>query len=195
VLLLDGSGREAMGIVMRCGRSVSIVVESVRAAAEPQEPEILLAAAGLRMERLSWLAEKATELGVTTFVLAATDRAQAFRSDPARTPRLERVVREAAKQALRARWPRVEAKPLREVLASAPPVALLLEHSSEPFPARLPSVPAAIAVGPEGGWSGEERLLAREMGWRLVSLPAGRLRAETAAVVALGLLRAARSNS
>ncbi|HEY7862605.1 MAG TPA: RsmE family RNA methyltransferase, partial [Thermoanaerobaculia bacterium] len=115
-------------------------------------------------------------------------------SDPARTPRLTRVVREAAKQARRARWPEVVAKPLREVLAEAPPVALFLEHSSEPFPTRLPAAPAAIAVGPEGGWTGEERLLAREMGWRLVALPAGRLRAETAAVVALGLLRAARAN-
>jgi 16S rRNA (uracil1498-N3)-methyltransferase len=194
VLLLDGSGREALGIVLRGGKRLSVAVERVREAPDPREPDILLAAAGLRMERLSWLAEKATELGVTRFVLAATDRAQAFRSDPARTPRLTRVVREAAKQARRARWPEVVAKPLREVLAEAPPVALFLEHSSEPFPTRLPAAPAAIAVGPEGGWTGEERLLAREMGWRLVALPAGRLRAETAAVVALGLLRAGRAN-
>ncbi|HEY7369939.1 MAG TPA: RsmE family RNA methyltransferase [Thermoanaerobaculia bacterium] len=194
VLLLDGSGREALAIVRRIGRRLSVAVESVRESADPREPEILLAAAGLRQERLAWLAEKATELGVTRFVVAATDRAQSFRSDPARTSRLERVVRAAAKQAQRGRWPSVEGRTLREILSGAPAVALLLDDAGEPFPASLPLAPAAIAVGPEGGWTGEERLLARELGWRLIRLPAGKLRAETAAVVALALLRAARSN-
>ncbi|HEY7862819.1 MAG TPA: RsmE family RNA methyltransferase, partial [Thermoanaerobaculia bacterium] len=125
VLLLDGSGREALAIVRRIGRRLSVAVESVRESADPREPEILLAAAGLRQERLAWLAEKATELGVTRFVVAATDRAQSFRSDPARTSRLERVVRAAAKQAQRGRWPSVEGRTLREILSAAPAVALL----------------------------------------------------------------------
>jgi 16S rRNA (uracil1498-N3)-methyltransferase len=194
VLLLDGSGREAVAVVVKCGRKIAVAVERVRDALAAPEPEILLAAGGLRPERLSWLAEKATELGVTKLVIATTDRAQAFRADPSRAPRLERVVREAAKQAERARWPTVEAMPLRDVLAGPAATAIFLEHSGEPFPARVPPGPAAIAVGPEGGWTGAERLMAREMGWRVVSLPAGRLRAETAAVVALGLLRAARGH-
>jgi 16S rRNA (uracil1498-N3)-methyltransferase len=49
----------------------------------------------------------------------------------------------------------------------------------------------ALLVGPEGGWSDAEVAAARDFGWLATSLPAGKLRAETAAVAALTLTRAA----
>jgi 16S rRNA (uracil1498-N3)-methyltransferase len=46
-------------------------------------------------------------------------------------------------------------------------------------------------VGPEGGWTEKEREKARGSGWSICSLPAGKLRAETAAIAGLALVRAA----
>jgi 16S rRNA (uracil1498-N3)-methyltransferase len=49
----------------------------------------------------------------------------------------------------------------------------------------------ALAVGPEGGWTDSEKGEASSRGWRIVRLPAGKLRAETAAIAGLLLLSAA----
>ena len=48
-----------------------------------------------------------------------------------------------------------------------------------------------LLVGPEGGWTDAERGAARAAGWSAAALPAGKLRAETAAIAALVLARAA----
>ncbi|HYH47250.1 MAG TPA: RsmE family RNA methyltransferase, partial [Thermoanaerobaculia bacterium] len=51
-----------------------------------------------------------------------------------------------------------------------------------------PAAPAALLIGPEGGWSPEERSELAAAGWRAVGLGPRVLRAETAAVVAAALL-------
>jgi 16S rRNA (uracil1498-N3)-methyltransferase len=51
--------------------------------------------------------------------------------------------------------------------------------------------PTALLVGPEGGWSQADLDAALSAGWIVASLSAGTLRAETAAVAALALARAA----
>jgi 16S rRNA (uracil1498-N3)-methyltransferase len=48
---------------------------------------------------------------------------------------------------------------------------------------------AILLIGPEGGWTDEERLAAREAGYLAVGLGPGILRAETAAIAALAVLR------
>jgi 16S rRNA (uracil1498-N3)-methyltransferase len=68
---------------------------------------------------------------------------------------------------------------------------LLLDAEGESFPASLSGRPVVLLVGPEGGWTPAERGAARDRGWSVVGLPAGKLRAETAAVGALVLARAA----
>ena len=55
----------------------------------------------------------------------------------------------------------------------------------------LPGGPTALLVGPEGGWTEDELGVAIAEGWAAVSLAAGKLRAETAAVAALTLARTA----
>jgi 16S rRNA (uracil1498-N3)-methyltransferase len=54
-----------------------------------------------------------------------------------------------------------------------------------------PDAAAAILVGPEGGWTRAEKERAAASGWKSVALPAGLLRAETAAVAALVMIRSA----
>ena len=198
VVLVDGSGREGAGRVTRIGRgAMDVTVEDVRVAAVDPLPPIHLLVAAVRSERLSWIAEKATELGAQRLTLVTSERTQSFRASDALGPRLARVVREAAKQAETARWPEIAgpvtfAEALR---ADAAGTRLILDLSGEAFPAALTPAPTALLVGPEGGWTETELAEALAQGWVAASLAAGKLRAETAAVAALTLARAALSRS
>jgi len=193
ITLIDGSGREALAVLERLDRKGGeVAVESVREAPARGAP-IALSAAGLRAERLAWLVEKATELSADRVTLVASGRTQSFRASRAVLERLERVAREAAKQCEAARWPTV-AGPVsfERALAEDPSIhRIFLDASGESFPAMLSDRPAVLLVGPEGGWTDAEREAASGRGWTLAALPAGKLRAETAAVAALVLARAA----
>ena len=195
VILVDGRGAEAAGRVGRVSKDgIEISVERVAAESAKPGPALVLLVAAVRMERLSWIAEKATELGATRLVLLQTERTQAFRAAAASSGRLERVARAAAKQAGAAAWP-VITGPIgaREAFAAeTAPLRFLLDASGMAFPAALAPRAAAIAVGPEGGWTPAEYLAARSAGWSPARLPATTLRAETAAVAGLALVRAAR---
>jgi len=194
VVLVDGSGREAAGRATRIDRGfVDVEVEQVRAAAPDALPPIHLLVAAVRSERLSWIAEKATELGAARLTLVSSERTQSFRANEALGPRLARVVREAAKQAEASRWPEIAGPVvLRDALrGEAAGTRLVLDSRGEPFPAALPAAPVALLVGPEGGWTDAELSDALAQGWIGASLAAGKLRAETAAVAAMTLARTA----
>lgn len=193
VVLFDGSGAEARGVLTALDRSgAEALVESLLPA-RAAEPGVTLLVAGLRAERLAWLAEKATELGADRLTVVATERTQSFRASPHLRERLERVSREAAKQCEAARWPSVSGPvPFEAALGERPSShRFLLDADGEAFPGSLPAEPVVLLVGPEGGWTPAERAAARDRGWSVVALPAGKLRAETAAVAALVLARAA----
>jgi len=194
VVLVDGSGREARGRIVRFARgALEVSVDAVKAPGPAAHPSVHLLVAAVRSERLSWIVEKATELGASRMTLVVSERTQSFRARDAIAARLSRVAREAAKQAEAVRWPAIEGpSPLGDVLrAEASSTRLILDPSGEPFPATLPAAPAALLVGPEGGWTDRELADALAAGWLAVSLAAGKLRAETAAVAGLALARAA----
>lgn len=194
VVLVDGSGREAVGRVRRVEREfLDVDVGEVRAAGAESRAPIHLLVAAVRSERLSWIAEKATELGAARLTLVSSERTQSFRATEALPLRLARVVREAAKQAELARWPDIAGPVvLREVLRTeAARTRLILDPSGEPFPPVLAAGPTSLLVGPEGGWTDAELAAALAKGWVATSLAAGKLRAETAAIAALTLARTA----
>lgn len=198
VVLVDGTGREAVGRLTRqTRREIELQIESVREEARDALPSIALCVAAVRAERLSWIAEKATELGAARLTIVSSERTQSFRASADLLPRLARLVREAAKQAERSRWPEITGPmPLVELIRTeASENRLILDSRGEMFPATLPARPTALLVGPEGGWSTADLEEALAAGWVPVSLAAGLLRAETAAVSALALARAALSRT
>jgi 16S rRNA (uracil1498-N3)-methyltransferase len=193
VLLLDGTGRSVPGEVVRVTRGEVLARATGVVELSESGPAISLYVAGLRAERLAWVVEKATELGVARVVLVTSARTQSFRSTAAVLPRLERVARAAAKQSERSDWPAVTGPtPLGSALRDEESEArFFLDLDGEPFPRRVLKSSSALLVGPEGGWTDEERNDASDRGWQRVTLPAGKLRAETAVIAALVLLRAA----
>ncbi len=194
VVLFDGSGGEAVARATRRGRSgMELVVEQIAAGQRPSGAGIALYAAAVRLERLAWIAEKGTELGVSRLVLVAAQRSQAFRAAAPVRARLERVARAAAKQCGTSRWPEVAGPlPAEEAFrADDSRHRLLLDPSGAVFASALEPAASALAVGPEGGWTRSEIDAAVACGWTLARLPAGKLRAETAAIAGLTLLAAA----
>jgi 16S rRNA (uracil1498-N3)-methyltransferase len=193
VLLLDGSGRVVAGHVLRVTHSEVLVRASEILEAAPAAPAVALLVAGLRADRLAWLVEKVTELGAARVTIVESGRTQSFRANARLLPRLDRIAREAAKQCERAVWPRVEGPVAfeRAIEAEAAPQRFFLDRDGDPFPERLGESETALAVGPEGGWTDSEKNEASSRGWRIVRLPAGKLRAETAAIAGLLLVSAA----
>ena len=196
VVLVDGSGAEAAGTVEGVGPGhLDVRVESISQSPPDRLPPIHLLVAAVRAERLAWIAEKATELGAARLTLVESERTQGHRASAVSLPRLERVVREAAKQSERARWPTLDGpRPFLGVIREeASEHRILLDPRGESFPGELRGGPVALLVGPEGGWSEAEQTAALASGWTMASLAAGKLRSETAAVGALILARTALS--
>jgi 16S rRNA (uracil1498-N3)-methyltransferase len=167
----------------------------------PPTVEITLVAALIKFDRFEWLVEKATELGVAAiqpFEATRTEHGLA-QAAPKRLARWEKIALESSQQSRRARLPRIE-RPVRFVKALEIPgnVRLLLDENSEvpPLlqvvpPERSPADRVALLLGPEGGWTEEERLQAADSGWHPASLGETVLRAETAAVAGLAVIQAA----
>lgn len=166
-----------------------------------QAPAVALAHALLKSDRMEWMIQKATELGVEEIVPLQTRRS-VIRPKNARLPtqleRWNRIALEAAQQSERWTLPRIHAPvPCLEFFSEprAPDTAFILGERvaglslhSVPLPDRT-EVTVIIAIGPEGGWEQDELTRAVEGGFQTISMGARILRSETAALAALSILQ------
>jgi 16S rRNA (uracil1498-N3)-methyltransferase len=162
---------------------------------------ITLLLAIVKFDRFEWALEKATELGADDIVPLAAERSEKglVAASAKRATRWKKILLESAQQSRRLRVPvlhdaakpgevfrtdnshvrlllseRAGAKPMRELLEPAPPSG---QHSD--------TVNLAIAIGPEGGWTDAEFIVATEFGFAEAALGINILRTETAVCAAL----------
>ncbi len=157
---------------------------------QASEPDLWLLFALLKRDATDLLVQKATELGASALLPVLTARTNAARVN---TDRLRAIAIEAAEQSERLTIPAVHApRRLSDVLGAWPERKLFTAIARRPG-AAPPSTsgPAALLVGPEGGFTTAEldALDAHPL-VAPVSLGARVLRAETAAIVGLALLQA-----
>jgi 16S rRNA (uracil1498-N3)-methyltransferase len=150
-------------------------------------PDIWLAFAPVKRAQTDWLVEKATELGAARLLPVITQRTIAER---VKLERLEAIAIEAAEQCGRTRLPEIdEPVALKQLLERRDPARWLYftdESGGEPAASAFGPDPALILVGPEGGFTDEERKLVRAAENAVpISLGPRVLRAETAALAAL----------
>ncbi|MBX6314173.1 MAG: 16S rRNA (uracil(1498)-N(3))-methyltransferase [Isosphaeraceae bacterium] len=155
---------------------------------------LTLATAVPKGERFDWLVEKAVEVGVARLVPLQTERSVV---DPraAKLERLRRLVIEASKQCGRSRLMEIGSPmPLADYLGlEAAPIRLLAHPGGSlapSWPRGEPGGRAALAIGPEGGFTDAEVAAARAAGWQLVGLGPTILRIETAGLVGAALILA-----
>jgi 16S rRNA (uracil1498-N3)-methyltransferase len=165
-------------------------------AAEELRPITILMAI-YKFDRMEWAIEKCTELGAARIipVIARRTDAHLALASSKRVERWRRIAHEAAQQSRGSGAPSItEPRQLAAAIATEAPLRLLLNENerskkiSEIFTADASEV--AIAVGPEGGWTGEELSQFDSAGWQSVTLGSRILRAETAAIAALSVAAA-----
>lgn len=154
-------------------------------------PDLWLVFAPIKHGRIEWIVERATELGVSRIVPVITQRtiARTIKHD-----RLRAHIVEAAEQCERTALPELAPSvPLDRLLADWPPDRALLFASERGNGAAIAHpAPAAILIGPEGGFTDEEVVaISTHPSARAISLGPRILRADTAAIAGIAAWMAA----
>ena len=187
LLLFDGASGEWLGRIAEAGKKkMSLSVERRTREAETI-PDVWLAFAPVKRAQTDWLVEKATELGVAKLIPVITQRTVTER---VKLERLHAIAIEAAEQCGRTRLPDIAEPVALKLFLDQRDIARTLyfadETGGEPAVTSFRPGPAMILIGPEGGFTDEERELIRAMPNSVaISLGPRILRAETAALAAL----------
>jgi 16S rRNA (uracil1498-N3)-methyltransferase len=194
VRLFDGINGEWAARLVSVARKAVVVTLEAPSGRQESATDLWLCAAPLKRGRIDWVAEKACELGVARFVPVITRRTIV---DKLNLDRLRAHVIEAAEQCGRTALPEVAAPmPLAALLRDWPVGRALIfadESGGEPLAAACAGAPApaAVLIGPEGGFTPEERAAIRAVPEaRAASLGPRILRADTAAVAAVAVWQA-----
>jgi 16S rRNA (uracil1498-N3)-methyltransferase len=187
--VMDGEGR--LFTARLRGRGEAAVVEELEAPGGIGV-EISLYQAVPKGGRMDLVVEKATEVGVTRIVPLLAERGVVSPRE-GKVGRWRRVAEAAARQALRFSVPEVaEPVPLEDAASEAGESGVLLHNVPDLQPVEaVVGAPVSLFIGPEGGWSEGELLLAEEAGMTFGSLGPYRLRSETAGIIAVARTLAA----
>jgi 16S rRNA (uracil1498-N3)-methyltransferase len=212
VRVFNGRDGEFDAAIVSIAKNSANLALSRRVRTQQAVPDLWLLFAPLKKARTDFLVEKAVELGVAQIQPVITERSDA---ETVRVDRLHRIAVEAAEQT-----ERLEVPPVREAVKlwaalgewDASRSLIYADEAGDdgekpwggeagrarPISDVLKDIgggPAAILIGPEGGFSPTERKRLRELPHvRPVSLGPRILRAETAAVAALALWQAIRGD-
>lgn len=198
ITLFNGDGADYAAVISEIrSQRVTVRITGSTMPATESPLRITLAQAVCRGERMDYVLQKATELGVACFQPLISQRVE-VRLDAARQEKRmqhwQGVVTSACEQSGRAVVPEVK-KPLSLagwLDAADFPFSLVLDPLAGD---RLSGVAiegdsVAVLVGPEGGFTDEELKAAREKGVLAVSLGPRVLRTETAGPAAVAVLQA-----
>lgn len=190
--VFDGLGGEWLATVAASGRDgVTVCVGDARPG-DPEPPlSVTLWQASVRPEKLEWVLQKGTELGVSSFRIVTTGRVEAPEPSASRLDRYRRIVLEACKQSGRRRVPALACDRLGDPPPGTTAIVLDARGGVPALGALLEGPPTPevwVAVGPEGGFTDAEIEDLSARGWRRASLGPRVLRTETAGAVAAALV-------
>jgi 16S rRNA (uracil1498-N3)-methyltransferase len=189
VKLFDDISGEYLATVTHIGkRDLDLTVEAKLRGRETT-PDLWIAQALIKKDRFDWIAEKACELGVARFVPVLTARCVV---DKVKDDRLRAHMIEAAEQCERTALPQIAPLTKLDALLKDWPAERILyfcdERGGAPFLDAISVGPAALLIGPEGGFTDSENACIRAHPYaRPVSLGPRILRADTAAVAAISV--------
>ncbi len=197
-VLFNGDGFDYPARIAIAGkRDASVELGQPHAPGNESPLRIVLLQAVARGEKMDWIVQKATELGVDGIVPVLSERSEVKlegeRADK-RVAHWRSVAASACEQSGRARLPTISApQRLADALATLPDAAhrLVLDPEAEATALQM-QAPArvALAIGPEGGWSARDLTQLREAGFGGLRLGPRVLRTETAGIAAIAALQA-----
>jgi len=194
VALRDGAGKAALGTLVKVSRS-SALVDVTETSEMPRPAPIHLLAPVADRDRMLWLAEKVTELGVTSWRPLVWRRSKSV-SPRGEGPTFQAKVRARMTSALvqsGGGWlPDIfpEATIERAVAAAPLGTRVILSKDGEPIVGVPMKTPITIVLGPEGGMEPGERDAFIGAAFLPVTLGQTTLRFETAGVAAVAIAAA-----
>lgn len=172
----------------------TVAVESTVAEFEKRGYNLTMAVAPTKnIDRFEWFLEKATEIGVDTFIALESAHSERRVVKPERE---QKVITSAVKQSLKAYHPQFEdMTPFKKLVTQHFDGRKFIAHCGQAVVEKkylastlLVGENALILIGPEGDFSPEEVRLAVENGFEEITLGTQRLRTETAAVMAVAMV-------
>lgn len=189
ILIFDGISGEWRAEVVQAGRKAGVLIANEKTQDLQMPPDLWLMFAPIKKARTDFIVEKATELGVSRILPTHT----AFtNSERIRQDRLQAHVVEAIEQCGGTYVPTVDKLEKLDAILKAWPQGRRLYFCDEAGGGEAAfsgaEGPAAVLIGPEGGFSESERAKLLAMPFVTpISLGPRILRADTAAVAALAL--------
>ncbi len=198
LVLFNGDGHDYPSRLLEAGKRGARAQVLDRIAPAKESPLRLTLAQGIaRGEKMDWILQKATELGVSAIAPVQTERTEVKLDAERADKRLQHwagVIAAACEQSGRARLPTLAAPAsLAHWAAGAgEDLKLVLDPEGELTLRELPAADSAcLVVGPEGGLSPRDLALLKAAGFRGLRLGPRVLRTETAGIAGVALLQAA----
>ncbi len=189
IRITNGKGLLATALIQELGKKNCVLQIIESAQVDKPQPSINLAIAPTKnSDRLEWLVEKATELGIDNIYLLQCEHSE---RKVQKTERLEKIAVAALKQSQQCWLPLIhDVAPFKQQIELPVIGQKLIAHCHE-TPKRfitesyIPGSDVVLFIGPEGDFSENEVKLALGNGFQPISLGNNRLRTETAALFAL----------
>ncbi len=199
LILFNGDGREFDATLASLAKhAVTAEIVGVREAGRESPLKLTLAQGIARGEKMDWILQKATELGVARIVPIVTERTEVKLDEERAGRRMAhwtQVIAGACEQSGRTRLPALEAPQRMDrwlaALADTAALRLALMPEGDATVQQFPHVDngAILAVGPEGGFSENDMALLKQAGFHGLRLGPRILRTETAGLAALAALQ------
>ena len=200
ITVFDGTGKVYTGIVKEAGRkSLSLKIIETRNLSGEERHSITLIQAIPKKEKMDYIAEKATELGVVKIIPVTTERTIPDWNETKKAgivERWQRISQEAAKQCGRSDLPEVQPitsfeKAVKNINGYDLKLIAALSDKAIRLKDALKGCMAgriAIAIGPEGDFTPEEIKMAEEAGFKTVNLGPRVFKSDTAGLAVLAII-------
>ena len=200
IVAFDGTGKEYVGLIKNISRnSLTVEITETRTPTRKEVFEITLLQAIPKKEKMDYIIEKSTELGVHSIVPVITQRTIPNWNEPKRlsqVKRWEKIAKEAAKQCGRRDIPAISAiskfaDAVKNFADFNMRLIAILSDDALPIKdamAGFKSGRIAIAIGPEGDFTLEEARAAKACGFKAISLGSRILKSDTAGLALLSIL-------
>lgn len=210
MIVFDGSGKEYNMMIEKITRAEAVLKVFDEREGFVPENKIVLCQSLIKKDKMEWVVEKATELGVCKILPIVSERSEKKNFN---VERANKIAVEASEQSGRADIPEIlepvdlSADLLEEIKKRGYQIITFdssgaaleigssvraedgfLSEQSTAEPISQAAQGLAVFVGPEGGWSDKELNLFADAGAQIYSLGKLTLRAETAAIAALAIL-------
>jgi len=200
VVTFDGTGKEYSGFIKEVtAKSVVIEIVETKVLSDGKSLSFTLIQAIPKKDKMDYIVEKSTELGVSRIIPLFTGRTIPDWDESKKTASVERwrrIAMGASKQCGRADIPEIDSiKNLSDVTADTARYDLALIAALDDSAIKLKDAlkgfgggRIAVAIGPEGDFTPDEIRIAKGAGFKLISLGSRVLKSDTAGLFALAIL-------